>query len=154
MVVATPQAAVERALLSLRVEIDTPTMIVDETLMARNISEMQALANSFRVNMRPHIKTHKTPQIARLQIAAGAVGITCAKLGEAEVMAEAGIGDILIAYPIVGPIKLRRLIALLDRAHVTVALDSLVAGHALSEAVSAAERLIIRASWSKDVARA
>ena len=143
MVAAAPHAAVAvRTLLSPRVELDTPTMIVDETLMARNISEMQALAASFGVNMRPHIKTHKTPQIARLQIAAGAVGITCAKLGEAEVMADAGIADILIAYPIVGTIKLRRLIALLDRAHVTVALDGMAAGHALSEAVSAAERLI------------
>ena len=142
MVIAAPDAAAVRTLLSPRVELDTPVMIVDETLMARNISEMQALATSFGVNMRPHIKTHKTPRIARLQIAAGALGITCAKLGEAEVMADADITDILIAYPVVGPVKLRRLIALLERAHVTVALDSREAGLGLSEAVSAAERSI------------
>ena len=77
--------------------IDTPTMVVDESVMQTNIDEMQSMANSFGVKLRPHIKTHKTPQIALRQIAAGATGITCAKLGEAEVMADGGVQDILIA---------------------------------------------------------
>ena len=132
----------DRTILHPSISLDTPTMVVDESLMHRNISEMQALANSFGVNMRPHIKTHKTPQIALLQIAAGAIGITCAKLGEAEVMAEAGVDDILIAYPIVGPEKMKRLVPLLDKARVIVALDSVEAGHMLSDAVSSAERLL------------
>ena len=77
-------------------------MLVDETLMEQNISEMQALANSFGAQLRPHIKTHKTPQIALRQISHGARGITCAKLGEAEVMVDGGVDDVLIAYPVVG----------------------------------------------------
>ena len=77
--------------------------MVDEEILHRNIAEMAAFATSVGVALRPHIKTHKTPQIARLQIAAGAIGITCAKLGEAEVMVDAGgVEDILLAYPIVG----------------------------------------------------
>ena len=122
--------------------IDTPTMVVDETILHRNIAEMAALAKSLGVALRPHIKTHKTPQIARLQLAAGAVGITCAKLGEAEVMADAGIEDILIAYPVVGEIKIRRLLALMERARMRVALDSREAAQALSDALAAEDRTI------------
>ncbi|HKG25213.1 MAG TPA: alanine racemase [Thermomicrobiales bacterium] len=122
--------------------IDTPTMVVDETILHRNIAEMAALAKSLGVALRPHIKTHKTPQIARLQLAAGAVGITCAKLGEAEVMANAGIEDILIAYPVVGEIKIRRLLALMERARMRVALDSREAAQALSDALAAEDRAI------------
>ncbi len=66
--------------------LDTPSLVVDEDLLRRNIAEMAAFATSVGVALRPHIKTHKTPQVARLQIGAGAIGITCAKLGEAEVM--------------------------------------------------------------------
>ncbi|HEX3301520.1 MAG TPA: alanine racemase, partial [Thermomicrobiales bacterium] len=88
-------------ILSPDVVLDTPSMLVDETLMEQNISEMQALANSFGAQLRPHIKTHKTPQIALRQISHGARGITCAKLGEAEVMVEAGVEDVLMAYPVV-----------------------------------------------------
>jgi D-serine deaminase-like pyridoxal phosphate-dependent protein len=120
--------------------IDTPAMVIDETILHLNISEMAALAASFGVALRPHVKTHKTPQIARLQLAAGAVGLTCAKLGEAEVMVDAGIGDILMAYPLVGSLKIKRLLALLERARIIVALDSREAAHALSEAMVAAKR--------------
>lgn len=122
--------------------LDTPTMIVDETVMQTNIDEMQSMANSFGVKLRPHIKTHKTPQIALRQIAAGAVGITCAKLGEAEVMAEGGIQDILIAYPTLGDLKIKRLLSLMERARVIVALDSHDAAVQLSEAMIAAERTL------------
>lgn len=123
--------------------LDTPCMVVDEAILHRNIAEMQAFASSVGVALRPHIKTHKTPQIARLQIQAGAVGATCAKLGEAEVMAdEAGVEDILIAYPIVGEPKVRRLLALMERAHVTVAVDTREAAEALSRAMAANERVL------------
>ena len=98
-------------------ELDTPLIAVDLDLLERNIAEMAALASSYGVSLRPHAKTHKSPHIARMQIEAGAVGLTCAKLGEAEVLLDqGGIADLLIAYPIVGEIKIRRLLHLLDRA--------------------------------------
>jgi D-serine deaminase-like pyridoxal phosphate-dependent protein len=122
--------------------IDTPTMVVDEAILHTNIAEMAALANSLGVALRPHIKTHKTPQIARLQLAAGAIGVTCAKLGEAEVMADAGVEDILIAYPIVGGLKVRRLLALMERVRMIVALDSHEAAEAISDAVAAEDRTL------------
>ncbi len=123
--------------------LDTPVMVVDEGILHQNIAEMQGFANSVGVNLRPHIKTHKSPQIARLQLQAGAVGITCAKLGEAEVMArEAGVQDILIAYPIVGQPKIERLLSLMDQVHMTVAVDTLDAATALSNAVGRAGRTL------------
>jgi D-serine deaminase-like pyridoxal phosphate-dependent protein len=127
-------------ILSPDVVLDTPSMLVDETLMEQNISEMQALANSFGAQLRPHIKTHKTPQIALRQISHGARGITCAKLGEAEVMVEAGVEDVLMAYPVVTELKINRLLALMERARMIVALDSLDAAEALSAAMSKHDR--------------
>jgi D-serine deaminase-like pyridoxal phosphate-dependent protein len=105
-------------------ELDTPCVLVDLDVLERNISRAQEYLDRHRISMRPHIKTHKIPEIARLQVAAGAVGITCAKVGEAEVMADAGIEDLLIAYPILGDAKLKRLAALAARARVAVAFDS------------------------------
>jgi D-serine deaminase-like pyridoxal phosphate-dependent protein len=122
--------------------LDTPVMVVDETIMQTNIDEMQSLANSLGVKLRPHIKTHKTPQIALRQIAAGAVGITCAKLGEAEVMVDAGIKDVLIAYPTIGETKIKRLLALQERARVIVGVDSHDAADQLARAMTRAERVL------------
>jgi D-serine deaminase-like pyridoxal phosphate-dependent protein len=85
---------------------------------------MAAVARRAGVKLRPHTKTHKCPEIARMQVEGGATGITCAKLGEAEVMADAGMDDLLIAYPLLGTEKLRRLRSLLERARVRVSLDS------------------------------
>jgi D-serine deaminase-like pyridoxal phosphate-dependent protein len=133
-------SAPAQPILSPEVVLDTPSMLVDETLMEQNISEMQALANSFGAQLRPHIKTHKTPQIALRQISHGARGITCAKLGEAEVMVEAGVEDVLMAYPVVTEIKINRLLALMERARMIVALDSLDAAEALSAAMSKHDR--------------
>lgn len=117
--------------------IDTPAMVVDETLLHRNIAETQALADQHGVALRPHAKTHKTPHIGHLQLEAGAAGLSCAKLGEAEVFVrESGLRDVLIAYPIVGEEKTGRLLALMDQATVTVSLDSLTAAEALSQAMS------------------
>jgi D-serine deaminase-like pyridoxal phosphate-dependent protein len=123
--------------------LDTPLIAVDLDLLGRNIAEMAALAASYGVALRPHAKTHKSPHIARLQLEAGAVGLTCAKLGEAEVLVEqGGVTDILIAYPIVGEIKIQRLRHLLDRARVIVAVDTHRAAAALSQAISTSGRTL------------
>ena len=98
--------------------------MIDLDAMDGNIAEMAQVARAAGVNLRPHTKTHKSPEIAALQVAAGARGITVAKVGEAEVMADAGLDDILVAYPIVGEMKLRRLREVMERARVRVSLDS------------------------------
>ncbi|HJW61065.1 MAG TPA: alanine racemase, partial [Actinomycetota bacterium] len=105
-------------------ELDTPALLVDLDVLEANLAEMAAVAGRAGVRLRPHTKTHKSPEIARMQVEAGAAGITCAKLGEAEVMADAGLDDLLIAYPLVGDEKLRRLRDLLEGARVRVSLDS------------------------------
>ena len=83
-------------------EIGTPGVVIDMDRVERNIARVQAMCDAAGVANRPHIKTHKSPLLAKMQIAAGAKGITCQKLGEAEVMAEAGIDDILISYNLLG----------------------------------------------------
>src|SRR6476661_1779539 len=102
-------------------ELDTPSVIVDLDCLERNIAEMAELASAAGIALRPHIKTHKTPEIARMQLAAGAVGVTCAKIGEAEALADAGLTDFFIAYPLVTETKARRLAALARRPGVMVA---------------------------------
>jgi D-serine deaminase-like pyridoxal phosphate-dependent protein len=104
--------------------LDTPALLFDLDVVERNVAEMSEVARVAGVRLRPHTKTHKSPEIARMQLDGGATGITVAKLGEAEVMADAGIDDILIAYPLVGEGKLARLRALLDRAQVRTTTDS------------------------------
>ena len=132
----------DRQILDPAVELDTPTMLVDEALMELNISEMQSLAVSLGCQLRPHIKTHKTPQIAMRQMAAGATGITCAKLGEAEVMAEAGVEDILMAYPVVTPIKLQRLLTVMEQTRMIVALDDLAVAELIATAMNRNDRTL------------
>ena len=105
-------------------ELDTPALLFDLDVVERNIAEMAEVARAAGASVRPHTKTHKCPEIARMQVEAGASGITVAKLGEAEVMVRAGFDDILIAYPIWGSQKLARLRALMERAHIRVSLDS------------------------------
>ena len=107
-----------------RNDLDTPSLLIDLDVLERNIASMAEVARSAGVRLRPHTKTHKSPRIARMQLDAGAAGVTVAKLGEAEVMVDAGIGDVLVAYPIVGEAKLTRLRVLLERASVRIALDS------------------------------
>ena len=104
-------------------EIDTPALLLDHAKLIRNIARMATFAAGGPAHLRPHSKTHKCVEIARLQLDAGAVGITCAKVGEAEALADGGIADILIANQIVGPIKIARLTALARRCAVTVAVD-------------------------------
>lgn len=115
-------------------EIDTPALLLDLDVMERNVRRAQAYCNEHGIRFRPHMKTHKTPEIGLLQVKEGAVGLTCAKLGEAEVMAEAGIRDLMIAYPIWGEAKLRRLVELADRCRLSVVFDS----HEVAEGISRA----------------
>ena len=105
-------------------ELETPFLTIDLDRAAGNITRAQSYCAEHGYRFRPHIKTHKLPLVARMQIDAGAAGITCQKLGEAEVMADAGLGDILITYPILGESKMSRLAELARRSVVTVAADS------------------------------
>ena len=105
-------------------EFGTPAVVIDLDRVERNIARVQAICDAAGVANRPHIKTHKSPEIAALQRAAGAKGITCQKLGEAEVMADAGFDDILISYNILGEQKTERLGHLHRRADMTIAADN------------------------------
>ena len=117
-------------------ELSTPALTIDLDAMERNLEQMAASCRQQGVGLRPHTKTHKTPEVSRRQLEHGALGLTVAKVGEAEVMAEAGLDDILIAYPILGAEKLRRLAALARARRMIVALDSLRAAQELSSAAS------------------
>src|SRR5438270_11826913 len=105
-------------------EYGTPAAVIDMDRVERNIARIQATCDAAGLANRPHIKTHKSPMLAKLQIVAGAKGITCQKLGEAEVMADAGIDDILISYNRIGDEKMARLAALQAKASMTVAADN------------------------------
>lgn len=113
--------------------LDTPVLAADLDVLERNINDMAELCASLDIPLRVHTKTHKVPEIAKLQIAAGSQGITCQKLGEAEVMADAGVENILIPYNIVGTPKLKRLMALVKRAEITVSVDSEATAAGISE---------------------
>jgi D-serine deaminase-like pyridoxal phosphate-dependent protein len=114
-------------------EIDTPALVVDLDQVDRNLRRIQAVADQAGVKLRPHTKTHKSTYFAKRQLELGARGLTCAKLGEAEVLADAGCDDILIAYPIIGPLKLARLGRLAQRLRrLIVSLDSLEVAAGLS----------------------
>ena len=141
-------------------ELDTPALVVDLDVMERNLSQMAEYCRRHNLRLRPHTKTHKIPELAKKQIESGAVGITVAKLGEAEVMIDAGVipestptsnfdagvipkttptssfDDLLIAYPIVGPTKTHRLADLAQRATITISLDSEEAARGISAALS------------------
>jgi D-serine deaminase-like pyridoxal phosphate-dependent protein len=117
-------------------ELDTPALVVDLDVMERNLSRMADYCREHNLRLRPHTKTHKIPELARKQIESGAGGITVAKLDEAEVMIAAGLDDLLIAYPIVGPTKTARLARLAQRAKIAVSLDSEEAARGISAAVA------------------
>lgn len=105
--------------------LDTPALVVDLDVLDANIERIAATCRENGIGWRPHAKAHKTPEIAQRLMAAGAIGITCAKLGEAEVMADAGIRSILIANQLVGEAKVRRLVELNARVDPIVAVDSI-----------------------------
>jgi D-serine deaminase-like pyridoxal phosphate-dependent protein len=113
-------------------ELETPVLTVDLDRVERNIASLQGYCDEHGFDFRPHIKTHKLPAIAELQLRAGARGITCQKLGEAELMADAGFDDILISYPLVGARKAERLAELAGRARVAVVGDSAAVAEGLS----------------------
>ncbi|MCJ8009206.1 alanine racemase [Lederbergia wuyishanensis] len=113
--------------------LETPSLIIDEAKLQRNIEKMAQLVSKNGVSLRPHTKTHKIPDIAKMQIAAGATGITVAKVGEAEVMAQHGINDIFIAYPIVTDSKLERVAELSKSINLIIGVDSLEGAFNISE---------------------
>lgn len=121
--------------------LDTPALLIDLPAMARNIERMAAFAKSRGVALRPHVKTHKSIEIARRQVAAGAVGVSCVTLGEAEVMVDGGIRGVLITSPLVTPSKIARLVKLADRAvpgGVMVVVDDARNAEELAKAATAA----------------
>ena len=107
-----------------KLEIDTPALLIDVERMEANIAAMAGFFARVPADLRPHFKTHKSPILAHKQIAAGAIGITCAKLGEAEILVNAGIESILIANQIVGATKVSHLAGLARHAHLIVAVDN------------------------------
>jgi D-serine deaminase-like pyridoxal phosphate-dependent protein len=117
-------------------DLDTPAVTIDLAIMEANIRRVQAHLARHGVANRPHVKTHKIPAIGRMQMAAGAVGITVQKVGEAEVFADAGVADdVLLTYNVLGPAKLDRLMAVAKRVpRLTVVVDNEVVARGLSEA--------------------
>ena len=120
--------------------LDTPCVLIDLDRVEANLKRAQAFADASGLKLRPHIKTHKIPRFALRQVELGAVGITCQKLGEAEVMADAGVKDIFLPYNILGERKLARLRALADRVNISVTADSETTVAGLSRAFAGAPR--------------
>jgi D-serine deaminase-like pyridoxal phosphate-dependent protein len=121
--------------------IDTPAFVVDLDLVDANIERMQSHCDRAGLAFRPHVKTHKLPAIARMQVAAGAAGIACQKVGEAEVMLEAGLDDIMLSFPVIGDAKAARLGALATAGRISAVADSEqgVVGIAAAAAAAGAE---------------
>jgi D-serine deaminase-like pyridoxal phosphate-dependent protein len=117
-------------------EIDTPALVLDIEIAERNIARMSEYFRGKKAHLRPHVKVHKSPFLAQKQIAAGAHGITCAKVSEAEVMANSGINDIFIANEIVGVVKLKRLASLAKRCRIAVLVDNLEVAREMSQIAS------------------
>lgn len=105
-------------------DLDTPCLILYKDKLEKNIQKMANFFSDKKARLRPHMKTHKSPIIAMMQLKAGALGITCAKLDEAETLISAGVQDILIANQVVGSTKISRLMELSTRNNLMVAVDS------------------------------
>jgi D-serine deaminase-like pyridoxal phosphate-dependent protein len=123
-------------------EIDTPTLLLDRAASDRNLARMAAFFENRPAKLRPHFKNHKCVTLAKRQLAAGAIGMTCAKLSEAEVLVEHGFQDLLIANQVVGTAKVARLADLAARARIAVAIDHIEQAVAISQAASAAGTLV------------
>ncbi len=123
-------------------DLSTPVLLVDIDQLTANIRNWQTLIGRYDVALRPHVKTHKVPEIAQLQLAAGAPGITVAKLAEAEVFVGHGVRDIFVAYPIIGPDKWARAAQLAQQIKLIVGVDSAVGAHGLNAAAVAASSTI------------
>ena len=113
-------------------DVSTPAVVIDLNVMERNLARMAEYCSAHGLGLRPHTKTHKTIEAAQRQLELGAIGLTVAKVGEAEVMAAAGAREILVAHPIIGDEKLRRLAALTSKTDIIVAVDSLATAQSLS----------------------
>ena len=122
--------------------LDTPALVVDLDVLEANIARIAKTCRDNGVGWRPHTKAHKTPEIARLQLAAGAIGVACAKVGEAEAMAAAGIRDIFIVNQVVGAQKVRRVIDLVGPARLIVAVDCIANLDELSAAARAQSKTL------------
>lgn len=107
-----------------KLELDTPALLIELDKLESNIERMANYFKTVNAELRPHLKTHKTPMLAHKQIAAGAIGITCAKLGEAEAVIHAGIRDVLVANQIIGRQKIARLVNLAKQSEIMVAVDN------------------------------
>ncbi|HMB46951.1 MAG TPA: alanine racemase, partial [Afifellaceae bacterium] len=118
-------------------EVDTPALLIDLDAFERNLRKMADKAKAYGVRLRPHAKTHKSPIIARRQMALGAVGICCQKVSEAEVLVQGGVDDVLVSNQVVGKAKIERLAALACQARIGVCVDD--AGN-IAELNRAAER--------------
>ncbi|HPM81816.1 MAG TPA: DSD1 family PLP-dependent enzyme [Candidatus Anammoximicrobium sp.] len=123
-------------------ELDTPTLLLDRAASDRNLARMATFFQDRPAKLRPHFKNHKCVTLARRQLAAGAVGMTCAKLGEAEALVEHGFPDVLIANQVVGDAKLARLARLALRARIGVAIDHGDQAIAISNAATAAGAVV------------
>jgi D-serine deaminase-like pyridoxal phosphate-dependent protein len=115
-------------------DLETPVPVVDIDRLEANLARLQAYLDEHKIANRPHVKTHKIPAIAKMQLDAGAIGITCQKVSEAEVMADAGFDDIFIPYNIIGESKLKRLMSLAARINISVTADSAYTARGLSGA--------------------
>jgi D-threonine aldolase len=104
-------------------DIDTPALVLDLDAFERNLARMADAVRSRGVRLRPHAKSHKSPDVARKQLAAGAVGMCCQKVSEAEAMIEGGVGDVLVTNEVVGPVKIERLVGLAHKARIAVLAD-------------------------------
>src|ERR1700746_3606870 len=120
-------------------ELDTPALLIDLDIFEKNLRRVGDYAKANDLRLRPHTKTHKVPAVGKLQIESGAVGLTVAKVGEAEVMLGSNTPDLLIAYPVIGRSKLARLMQVAKKTRLTVALDSISAAQQLSEAAREAQ---------------
>ncbi|MFW0773219.1 alanine racemase [Paenarthrobacter nitroguajacolicus] len=134
---------IQRALEALTGRIDSPSPVVLADVMQENINRMQAFAEAQHLDVRPHVKTHKCVEIGRRQVKAGAVGITAGNVGEAEVFAAAGFGDIFIAYPIwTAGSKGPRIRKLAETTHLRVGVDNVAAINALADAMGSETELL------------
>jgi D-serine deaminase-like pyridoxal phosphate-dependent protein len=119
-------------------ELDTPALLLDLDAVERNLDRMAADVAQTGAKLRPHAKTHKTARLAHMQLARGAIGVCCAKLGEAEALADGGIADILITSELVGEPKIERAVALAKRVQLTFVADSVAVAAPLARAAAAA----------------
>ena len=133
-------------------DLDTPVLFVNLDIMTKNIRDMHQHLRKHGIKCRPHVKTHKVPALAHHQLREGAIGITCQKISEAEVMVSAGITDVLISFNIVGVQKLESLVRLAKQARISVVADSEDVARGLSEAMDR-EKLRLRVLVECDIAQ-